>query len=269
MKAETRLPLYRSEAVNAIERQSKCPDGAHAGLWYEKFCNLWDSEYNLGNQKIEWIRTVAGTVGNEKLLEIHHARIRALVKELGGILVHAKTAGRFVTGLGRSHPVENGFAWHHTLGTAYLPGSSVKGMLRSFVREWGNEAERERIPTIFGNEPKGSAQVGSIVFFDALPAGPIRVEEEIMTPHYTRYYQDPQREKPLDWHSPVPIPFLAVGEGQEFVFPIAPRRPDAGNEELHQVAAWLGETLQWIGAGAKTAVGYGRFDVVKVETFGM
>ena len=60
------------------------------------------------------------------------------------------TDGRFVTGTGRSHSVENGFAWHPTLGTPYLSGSSVKGMIRARAQEAG--ASPARVAAAFGAE---------------------------------------------------------------------------------------------------------------------
>ncbi|MBC7326079.1 MAG: type III-B CRISPR module RAMP protein Cmr6, partial [Moorella sp. (in: Bacteria)] len=77
--------------------------------------------------------------------------------------------------------------------------------------------------------PPGEAdekKVGSVLFFDALPAGPVKVQADVMTPHYAPYYQ-PQGvpQPPGDWFDPVPIPFLTVAPGQPFFFALAPRRP--------------------------------------------
>jgi hypothetical protein len=83
-----------------------------------------------------------------------------------------------------------------------------------------------------------------------------------MTPHYADYYGS--GDVPGDWLSPVPIPFLSVAAGTAFQFGIAPRTID-GKEHLECVAEWLKNALQWLGAGAKTAVGYGRFEAGKLE----
>jgi len=53
-------------------------------------------------------------------------RFETLIQSLGGEPLLIRTAWRFVSGLGRSRPVENGFVWHHTLGVPYLPGSSIR-----------------------------------------------------------------------------------------------------------------------------------------------
>ena len=69
---------------------------------------------------------------------------------------------------------------------------------------------------------------------------------------------------PADWHNPVPVPFLVVKKNTHFRFLIAPRL--TGNAEgdaqakldVVQAMKELKEALEWLGAGAKKAVGYGR-----------
>ncbi|MDR7420774.1 MAG: type III-B CRISPR module RAMP protein Cmr6 [Armatimonadota bacterium] len=47
----------------------------------------------------------------------------------------ATTTAPFVTGVGSEHPLENGFAFLDPYGVPYLPGSSVKGVLRRAAEE--------------------------------------------------------------------------------------------------------------------------------------
>ncbi|HET9626207.1 MAG TPA: type III-B CRISPR module RAMP protein Cmr6 [Kofleriaceae bacterium] len=168
------------------------------------------------------------------------------------------TESRFVTGLGRSHPVENGFAWHPTLGVPYLPGSSIKGM----VRAW---AEREAPPNaelahLFGPRGAGHA-VGDLIFLDAIPLAPVRLEIDVLTPHYAGWTRD---DLPGDWRAPVPVPFLVVAPQVRFLFAIQSRRRDAS--AIARAVAWLIAAAWDAGAGAKTAVGYGRFALDPEET---
>ncbi|HHX86956.1 MAG TPA: type III-B CRISPR module RAMP protein Cmr6, partial [Firmicutes bacterium] len=141
-----------------------------------------------------------------------------------------ETLWRFTTGLGLNNPVENGMAWHHNLGVPYLPGSSVKGLVRSWVEQWLDHSSQDEINRIFG--PRGTRDneepikgVGSIIFFDALPVTPVRLAADVMTPHYQKYYSG--SEPPGDWQDPNPIPFLTVDEGQAFLFAVAPRKRGA------------------------------------------
>ena len=264
-----KLPLYK-EANDA-----KLTANGNAGLWYDKFCNSWE---NAKFQKEKWIKTVTNRhCGDNDELKRQWDRRWKMVGKLGGHNLCLKTDGPFVTGLGREHPVENGFLWHHTLGVPYLPGSSVKGMVRAWIEQWADEKDkekREEIARIFGpKQPTEQPQVGEVVFLDAIPLSSVPLKAEVMTPHYGKYYQE--GETPGDWISPVPIPFLAVKEAT-FHFAIVPRQPclEAPGEsgelrggdrrsDCEIVIDWLKDALKWIGAGAKTAVGYGRMSCDK------
>lgn len=227
-------------------------------------------------------------IGSDKFLAIQVDRLKQLVRATGGTCFYFKTETRFVTGLGLEHPVENGFLWHPVLGVPYIPGTAVKGLVRNWVEQWEEKnIDSEKIKTIkriFGSatekkeppavssepapepvselsaEEKEAHEVGSVIFFDALPVKPVVLEADIMTPHYGPYYANPKDTSvaPGDWHSPTPIPFLTVAPEQEFLFAIAPRTPDAARD-VELVSRWLTEALAWIGMGAKTALGYGRF----------
>ena len=84
-----------------------------------------------------------------------------------------------MTGLGRSHPVENGFAWHPTLGMPYLPGSSVKGMVRAWAeQETDPRPASEELDRLLGKQNSA----GSVCFLDALPIKPVKLEADVMTP---------------------------------------------------------------------------------------
>ena len=285
--------------LSTLLHNSLPPRESHynAGLWYDKFCDQWcmnGEKHGLDrwsleaferpipggrkesvNPKLNWIGTVsAAGIGLPAALEEAKARLDALVAANAGKLRILETAGPFVSGLGRSHPVENGFVWHHTLGVPYLPGSSVKGMVRAWVEQWWAGAEtgptqhdKDRYRRVFGesnaigsNPPTG---VGSVVFLDALPIKPVQLEADVMTPHYAPYYQDVSgNTPPADWHSPIPIPFLVVAVGACFAFGLLPRnrRDEQHVTDCTAAEGWLCDALAQIGAGAKTAVGYGRFN---------
>ena len=282
------LPLYE-EANNDKTLEKLHPNG-NAGLWYDKFGNSWENAKFQKFQKEKWIKAVTNRhCGNSNELKRQWLRRWEMVVELKSQNLCLKTASPFVTGLGREHPVENGFLWHHTLGVPYLPGSSVKGMVRAWIEQWADEKDEEEINRIFGprqKRPTEPPQVGEVVFLDAIPLYPVRLKADIMTPHYGEYYQNKERPKaPGDWISPVPIPFLAVKEDTTFHFAIVPRRHpclEAPGEseksnglpvgesrkggrrsDCETMLGWLKEALEWIGAGAKTTVGYGRMSVDK------
>lgn len=238
---------------------SKKHDNANTGLWYDKFCNQWDNNWKMdAPRKLAWIQTVAGPCDHAALLNEYTNRLKTLAQQCGGTSLVATSLYRFVSGLGREHPVENGFAWHHSLGTPYLPGSSIKGMLRSYLTSWTETAETD-IARIFGpREGRNLHAVGSVIFLDAIPTEPVTLKADVMTPHYGPYYQN--SKTPGDWHSPVPIPFLTVADNAKFLFVVLPRtRSETDAKDCKDVLSWLTEALETTGAGAKTAIGYGRF----------
>jgi len=170
---------------------------------------------------------------------------------------------RLVAGLGYDGPLEVGFSLHPLYGFPYLPGSSIKGLVRSYVREVVVAEERatpEDLHRLFGNPPEATAQDeqrGVLSFEDAVPAAgeSLKLEVDVMTPHYSPYYTGDAGALPGDWHQPTPVPFLTVRAGSVFSFSVtAPGAADA-----QQAAVWMEEALARRGAGAKTRAGYGTF----------
>jgi len=60
---------------------------------------------------------------------------QATVAPTGSWLKEATLTSPLTTGIGREHPTENGFAFLDPYGLPYLPGSSVKGVLRRAAEE--------------------------------------------------------------------------------------------------------------------------------------
>lgn len=271
------LPLSRDSQsiIRGSGKPLRCPQDAHTGLWYDRFFNRYEQTPAGGVQvpdpnresdtspKRDWIRTVTGPVGSRDLLLTAAIRTRRLCGHAGGKTLLLSTSGRFVTGLGLPHPVENGFSWHPTLGVPYLPGSAIKGCIRAFLKVW-TEQSPSHIDSWFGN----TKSIGQFIFFDALPVEPVKLEADVVTPHHAGWHNsgghitDPEGNDcdnlPADWVSPVPSLFLAVASGSVLQFAIAPRTPEA-RTHLDDVCRYAAEAVALIGIGAKTAVGYGRF----------
>lgn len=251
-------PLYRAASQQSVSRGAN----GHAGLWFDKFCDRWRvsggswtmSADDGGNPKLDWIRSIASdrAIGDERQIHEHALRLVRLVATRGGRVAVFKTESRFVTGLGRSHPVENGFVWHPTLGAPYLPGSSIKGLVRSWVRE---HAEPRPVASTVNQLLGSQGKVGDVCFLDAVPTGIVQLEADMMTPHYAGWNAN---EPPGDWCAPNPIPFLTTAPGARFLFSVVPRRV-ASTAALDALFGWLEDALAWTGGGAKVAVGYGRF----------
>jgi CRISPR-associated protein Cmr6 len=189
---------------------------------------------------------------------------------------------RLVIGLGASHPQETSMTLHHIYGIPYIPGSAIKGVTRHWAvlkfadnNKKDNEKFEDAIKRIAGALESGNdlnievdkitfkdlieifgtqKQQGKVIFFDAYPVGEIKLKVDIMNPHYPKYYSEGQ--PPADWQSPVPIKFLTV-ENTKFQFYLVSKNEDL----LKKSSDLLKEALKHHGIGAKTALGYGIFDV--------
>lgn len=259
-------PLYKQH-----EAPEKPLTHSHKGLWYDRFFNGYSDTWTVDSKsKQQWIDTVKGACGDLKRLSEVSLRTSQMVKAMSGSVFSARSDWHFATGLGLPHPVENGFQWHPTLGVPYLPGSAVKGLLRAWYESWADPfPEGSTLHGWFGSENKDprkcrkDAQTGSFIFLDALPVECPILSADVMTPHMGQWYADGAQRpldantSPGDWHNPVPVPFL-VSAKTTLLFAVIPRDSTA-QKELPALMMALQQALDWLGAGAKTAVGYGHF----------
>lgn len=280
-----RSPLY-----DGIELPNSVGDG-HRGLWYDRFFNGYADDWLSADTdkkdkvkkdqekkdqiKKNWIKTVTkGKAGDQGAVEQASQRLFHLCSSLQGQSRIYSCDWHFATGLGNPHPVENGFLWHPTLGTPYIPGAAVKGLLRAWMECWHGfetpEDKKQKLLSWFGSEDKdpklctSDSQAGALIFFDALPVTPVELKADVMTPHMGKWYEkgdditsmsDQSDRIPADWHDPVPVHFL-VANKPSFLFSIAPRRA-TDQLEVDEAMKALEDAIKWLGAGAKTAVGYG------------
>ena len=266
------LPIYQGD------HPAKRHTDANRGLWYTRFYKGFNANWEVDdNSKLSWIAENAGSCGNNQELEAHAERIKRLSAALSGHCADFDTVWHFASGLGISHPVENGFAWHHTLGVPFLAATGVKGLLRGWTECWrdfdNEEARQATITRCFGaSAGDDDSSAGNLIFFDALPIERVHLAADVMTPHMGKWYEQghdihgPQgyaTKTPADWYSPVPVPFLVVKKAA-FRFMIAPRLVgDEATDTQTRVDArdaiqQIEQALEWLGAGAKTAAGYGR-----------
>lgn len=271
------VPLY-----NNCEKPSQCDKDGNRGLWFERFFDQYNERANweVGTEKTRWLLDHFNNrrVGDSKQLERHAQAQMQLAKSLQGQSHVFKSSWHFVTGMGNPHPVENGFAWHPTLGVPYLTGAAVKGLVRSYIENYLDDTSENRQKLLFdwfGSDHKDpvqqvyDSQAGNLIFFDALPVKPVTLGVDIMTPHMGKWYEKGGTDQaagtaeavPADWHDPVPVAFLVAKEiSLLFSFALRPY-PDADKKrpeiDLADVADVLNRTLEQAGAGGKTATGYG------------
>ena len=101
---------------------------------------------------------------------------------------------------------------------------------------------------------------GQIVFFDSIPAVIENIiAVEIMTPHFSKYYQE--GKFPQENQKPGPLVYLAVKEGVPFLFCLDYRKDPTESETrlLATAKKWLYNGFILFGIGGKTSSGMGRF----------
>jgi CRISPR-associated protein Cmr6 len=281
------FPFYRGSADQARQIDTLNPElpQANVGLWFTRFYDGFDPAWEIdARSKGDFIKATAALSDKQdkastERLKAFAVRQKTLCEALGGQCVTLTTDGPLVTGTGLSHPVENGFTFHPTTGMPYLPASGVKGLLRGWTEVWAglsDDERRARVALWFGavkdKDGQGQDEAGALVFFDAVPADRVTLGCDVLTPHMGGWYEQGDRLSernfasvaPGDWHSPVPSPFLVLEKGAKLQFGIAPRLTGEAAHDAHARAAVglalaaLKAALEWIGAGAKTAAGYGR-----------
>lgn len=269
---EDRTPIEINSNTNLANLPTK---KAHSGLWYERFFNQYTADFKIEQTgKAKFLDTYFSgeskehSCGDTTSIDHFTLRQQSLVSAKKGRTVSLQSTWHVATGLGNPHPLENALQWHPVLGTPYLPASGVKGVLRGWLELHGLPSDA--MLTLFGSVSKDTSigddtqQAGELIFFDALPAKPVNLIKDTMTPHMGKWYEKGADlpgigpTLPADWHAPVPIPFL-VAKDLLLQFSIAPRTSIENSDPLVEFALnALKDALIHIGAGAKTAAGYGH-----------
>lgn len=275
---------------------SKASPGLRFGMYFQGWRHDW-TKYVPDSKKNEpsVLKPACNLNGSDletmkKLLLRQQASFKVISCAANSLQLDAISTAPFATGLGNEHPTENGFSFLNPYGLPYLPGSGVKGVLRQAARElasgeWGDSdwSEEKRftlsfgknkliplsmLDVLFGKESKDSDKEhlrGTLTFWDVIPQiKGDHLHVEIMTPHQKHYYQDGQ--SPHDSGQPVPISFLTVPPGSGFTFHVQcnlalleRNAPALAKDEQWKklLQAAFEHAFNWLGFGAKTAVGYG------------
>lgn len=236
-------------------------------------------------------------VGNENARRF----LDDLAKSFKGLVVtfEATLGARMMVNLAGGVVENAGIALDRCFGMPVIPGSAVKGITRVQalweIREAKGE-EKLRLLRLamlllgygahdlrgdFGwaggaREAQAIAEEigaqdfkGCACFLPAYPTTPATLVVDMVNPHYPKYYSG----KPgpaTDDESPVPNYFPAVEAGSTFGFAaMLNRLPSVPNVTsavlLAQVKQWLERAVTRKGVGAKTAAGYGWFELGRKE----
>lgn len=106
-------------------------------------------------------------------------------------------------------------------------------------------------------------EAGAICFLDAIYAqdNAPRYITDVMTPHYVEYYTGQGKKvAPREDDNPNPVSFITVDANQTFMFGLVPHiKSDRLAIAMDTAVDWLVRGLSQLGAGSKTAAGYGYF----------
>ena len=240
----------------------------HVGLAHEKL-----APHNTKADKDAQSRFIRNLVDHSDVPPAYAAAFRRWVRrtpaasgaQSGRRVAIAVSQGRVLCGLGELTPTENGLSIHTTYGVPFLPGASLKGITKAWLKAssaggmWAPEGRAFR--DVFGvpaDEDETGGMQGAVAFYDALwipgesdlPAKPWAAE--IVTPHFGAYYAE--GSTPDGTQSPVPVTFLAAQGG----FRVVLEGPDF---LLDAVLDAVGHALLERGIGAKSRAGYGRLRI--------
>lgn len=324
------LPSYMNKHLASQDS----PPGHRFGLYFPIWKDDWkkaDSEKTVALKKATSLPNTS-----VKMAEALHQRQQTIALQNDALgYFPAVSTSPFMTGIGNEHPLENGFSFLNPYGLPYLPGSSVKGVLRTAAEElalglygesegWDmlavwwlfgfeasiatisnkpykgdnvliEEAQRRREKyqawVIKGgydqetlnrfieatvtkkdrtkhlaqpqqfllNLPEDLSNQGAFRFWDVYPQSK-SLAMDILTPHHGGYFQS--KNAPHDSEQPIPNVFLTVPPGSKFEFYCTcetvylPKALQQHWQPLLQAS--FAYAFDWLGFGAKTAVGYGQ-----------
>lgn len=264
-------PFYKAEAPHPTTLQAGQASSVNLGLFFSRFFSWTEFSTTASSYKDDKDRFLKqfyiNGCGSQEQMNRAVLRQMLLNKQQPSRYTVMKSDWHWVSGMGNAHPLENGFSWHHTLSMPYLPGSSVKGLVRAYCEI--NGMAPARLKQWFGSESKDPSknvtdnQAGELVFFDAIPCEKADILPDIMTPHTGDWQQEGGKGKtaPADWHDPIPVAFL-VARNLTLLFSVAKAsHATIADSEVDEVLELLEQALGFLGAGAKTATGYGAMSV--------
>ena len=167
-----------------------------------------------------------------------------------------------VTGIGITHEgqIEGefklGMHFDWTYGMPVVYGSSVKGVLRSYFKDFYVPNDNQPDITVTFDDifnGTGKSIYNRDIFFDAVIVAPDNKGRILCSDSIT-----PHGDNPLK--NPVPITFLKIAPGCTLEFRFKLTDTEMGNKKLtaDDKLALFREILTTVGIGAKTNVGYGQ-----------
>lgn len=275
------IPLNSSITKDIAECFNKT---SNLKLFYDKYIYNWESNFEFKSKNIQKFLKTFATLENKSIKENYIYFMNNWKNTLSKIqnirIFEAKNSSNLIVGLGSDTVLENSITLHCTTGVPYIPGSAIKGVVRSYYIDTINncdglnpqiidasisspEAEltedtKKNAEIQYGRRIFGTKESrGELIFYDAYPLHLLKLKLDIMNPHYSNYYsnKDNKNPPPGDWENPVPTYFITVDAGQDFIFAFSAIKGQIADKEIDLIR---GAILDY-GLGAKTSVGYGFF----------
>jgi len=186
-----------------------------------------------------------------------------------------KSTTKSLLGMGNASVHEFGVNLSYPWGVPYLSGTSIKGLLSSYLAKHGGDVwEKSQTDSqksdlqveLFGGDIKQDNQtksyIGSVIFNDAwlIPGENPNSQNkwyvpDIINVHYQKYYSGDRF--PDGTENPIPIKIAALRPELNFLVSI-----QGPQDAIKFLLPVLQKALQQDGLGSKTSTGYGRFDFV-------
>lgn len=175
-------------------------------------------------------------------------------------------------GINSEGDIKLGFSFDYTSGLPYIPGSSIKGVLRSVFPTQEGDSRVNYLNGILSKElnysdyfelekilfVEGSGN-NMVIYFDAFISESKNKDGRILGNDYITPHKEALKE-------PVPIQFLKVLPDVVFQFQFKiPEKIEINNKAFTQgdIKKLFEQILLDLGVGAKTNVGYGHFKKVE------
>jgi CRISPR-associated protein Cmr6 len=263
------MPESVSLVRKALGQALKEASSAHPGLLIQRgwAAAVKTSAENDGESgKTEHIRRICAIPVDRLYVHAYERWCKATEDDQRFVNIEMTIEGRLLVGLAGGGALETGCAVSQTWGMPYLPGSSVKGVVRAFAEQALGKTS-PAVREIFGTEPMEDDKLGLsgfVAFHDAwwVPGSAPAPEknkpfaEEIVTPHHSGYYGSEGATPATDLDSPVPNAMIGVQGDFRFTLEGPP-------EWLRIAETLVKSALSDQGIGAKTRAGYGYFRIPK------
>ena len=133
----------------------------------------------------------------------------------------------------------------------YIPGSSIRGIVRAWAME--RDSIREQMYELLGNQKGNKILAGKIEFLDAWPQNATRLTLDIVNPQQSfQVYHQGQG---------TPLSVYTLGDGEDTIPVTVAIRGIPGKataQDVNTVWEWIQQALSSNGVGSRPSAGYGQ-----------